>query len=64
MTQNTADLARAFTWAGSKQTYYTVRLMVDRDLVDDCYRAYGYFRWADDIVDAAASTDGAASMLI
>ena len=57
MTQNTADLARAFTRSGSKQTYYTIRLMVDRDLVHDCYRAYGYFRWADDIVDATASTD-------
>jgi phytoene/squalene synthetase len=62
MTQNTADLARAFTWTGSKQTYYTVRLMVDRDLVDDCYRAYGYFRWADDIVDAAASAEAVASV--
>jgi phytoene/squalene synthetase len=64
MTQNSADLARAFTWAGSKQTYYTIRLMVDRDLVDDCFRAYGYFRWADDIVDAAdaaASADAASS---
>jgi phytoene/squalene synthetase len=57
MTQNTADLARAFTRSGSKQTYYTIRLMVDRDLVDDCYLAYGYFRWADDIVDATASAD-------
>lgn len=25
--------------------------MVDKNLVDDCYRAYGYFRWADDVVD-------------
>jgi phytoene/squalene synthetase len=25
--------------------------MVDKDLVDDCYRAYGYFRWTDDVVD-------------
>lgn len=47
----TADLARSITWASSKQTYFTVRLMVDKDLVDDCYRAYGYFRWADDVVD-------------
>ncbi len=61
MMQNTAALAQSITWTGSKQTYYTVRLMVDRDLVDDCYRAYGYFRWADDIVDAPASTDAAVS---
>ena len=51
MSNSTAALARSLTWAGSKQTYFTVYLMVDRPLVDDCYRAYGYFRWADDIVD-------------
>jgi phytoene/squalene synthetase len=59
VTDATAALARAITQAGSKQTYYTIHLMVDRDLMDDCYRAYGYFRWADDIVDAAASVEAA-----
>jgi phytoene/squalene synthetase len=57
MSNNTAALARSITWAGSKQTYYTARLMVDRDLVDDFYRAYAYFRWADDTVDAPTSND-------
>lgn len=47
----TASLAREITWAGSKQTYFTIRLLVDKDLVDDCYRAYAYFRWADDVID-------------
>ncbi len=28
--------------------------MVDRDLVDDFFRAYSYFRWADDVIDNAA----------
>jgi len=51
---STASLARAITWAGSKQTYFTVRLLVDKDLVDDCYRAYAYFRWADDVIDDSA----------
>jgi len=32
---------------------------VDRGLVDDCYRAYGYFRWADDIVDVSSQSDEA-----
>jgi phytoene/squalene synthetase len=50
----TAALARSITWASSKQTYYTARLMVDKDLVDDCYRAYAYFRWADDIIDISS----------
>lgn len=53
-TDSTASLARAITWAGSKQTYFTVRLLVDKDLVDDCYRAYAYFRWADDVIDDSA----------
>lgn len=50
-TDSTASMARAITWAGSKQTYFTVRLLVDDDLMDDCYRAYAYFRWADDVID-------------
>ncbi len=28
--------------------------MVDKDLVDDCYRAYAYFRWADDVIDISS----------
>ena len=55
MRDATAALARSITRAGSKQTYYTARLMVDRDLVDDFCRAYAYFRWADDVVDALAA---------
>lgn len=54
--KETAALARAITWSSSKQTYYTARLMVDRDLVDDFFRAYAYFRWADDMIDIRAET--------
>jgi phytoene/squalene synthetase len=46
------DLASSITKAASKQTYYTIRYLVDRERVDDAYRAYGYFRWVDDILDA------------
>jgi phytoene/squalene synthetase len=46
--------ASAITKAASKQTYYTIRFLVDRTRVDDAYKAYGYFRWVDDILD----TDG------
>ncbi|HET6445076.1 MAG TPA: squalene/phytoene synthase family protein [candidate division Zixibacteria bacterium] len=53
---NTADLARSITWQGSKQSYYTARLMVDRDLVDDFLRAYAYFRWMDDVIDISSSS--------
>jgi phytoene/squalene synthetase len=45
-------LASSITKAASKQTYYTIRFLVDRDRVDDAYRAYAYFRWVDDILDA------------
>ena len=45
-------LATNITKAGSKQTYYTIRFLVDRARVDDAYRAYAYFRWLDDILDA------------
>ena len=56
MRDATAALARSITWASSKQTYYTARLMVDKDLVNDCYRAYAYFRWADDIIDISSQS--------
>ena len=44
--------AASITKAASKQTYYTIRFLVDRDRVDDAYRAYAYLRWVDDILDA------------
>jgi phytoene/squalene synthetase len=44
-------LAARITQAASKQTYYTVRYLVDRPLIPDAYRAYAYFRWVDDYLD-------------
>ena len=52
------NLASSITKAASKQTYYTIRFLVDRERVDDAYRAYGYFRWVDDVLD---SDSGSAS---
>ncbi|MFN2115613.1 MAG: squalene/phytoene synthase family protein [Anaerolineae bacterium] len=51
-------LAARITRAASKQTYYTIRCLVDRDRVDDAYRAYAYFRWVDDNLDLALSDYG------
>jgi hypothetical protein len=51
-----AQLAATITREASQQTYYTIRLLVDRDLVADAYRAYAYFRWVDDILDAERGT--------
>lgn len=45
-------LAIQITRAASKQTYYTIRLLVDRELVPDAFQAYAYFRWLDDCLDA------------
>jgi hypothetical protein len=44
-------LAAFITKAASKQTYYTIRWLVDRDRAADAYRAYAYFRWLDDTLD-------------
>ena len=50
--QSSGDLAAVITKAASKQTYYTIRLFADRERAADAFRAYGYFRWVDDILDA------------
>ncbi len=54
MPTKTATLAKSITKAGSKQTYFIARWLVDKDLRNDCYRAYAYFRWADDVIDVAS----------
>jgi hypothetical protein len=50
------NTAASITKTASKQTYYTIRFLVDRERVDDAYRAYGYFRWVDDTLDGQAGT--------
>ena len=51
--QSSQALAASITKASSKQTYYTVRYLVDRERVGDAYCAYAYFRWLDDRIDQA-----------
>jgi membrane protease YdiL (CAAX protease family)/phytoene/squalene synthetase len=46
-----AALPAAITKSASKQTYYTIRYLVDRKRRADAYRAYAYFRWVDDQLD-------------
>jgi phytoene/squalene synthetase len=55
--ESSASLARSITRSGSMQTYFTARLMVDKDLVDDFFRAYAYFRWIDDVIDISSTSD-------
>jgi len=51
---SSGGLAACITQSASKQTYYTIRLLVDRERVEDAYRAYAYFRWVDDFIDATS----------
>ncbi len=44
--------ASRITKAASKQTFYTIRFLADRERLEDAYRAYGYFRWVDDTLDS------------
>jgi hypothetical protein len=44
-------LGARITKAASLQSYYTVRFLVDRPLIQDAYQAYAYFRWVDDWLD-------------
>jgi phytoene/squalene synthetase len=50
------DLPVVITRAASKQTYYTIRFLMDRDRVMDAFQAYAYFRWVDDQLDAISGT--------
>ena len=51
-TRSSHALAVAITKSASKQTYATIRLFADRDRASDAFRAYAYFRWVDDVLDA------------
>lgn len=44
-------LGARITRRSSRQTFFIIRLLVDRDRVDDAFRAYAYFRWMDDYLD-------------
>lgn len=52
------DLASRITRAASRQTYYTIRLLVDPPRRQDAMRAYAYFRWVDDVLDGCAARHG------
>ena len=53
----TGALAASITRSASKQTYSTIRFLVDRPRVDDAFRAYAYFRWVDDVLDGGPAPD-------
>jgi len=53
----TGKLAARITKTASKQTYFTVRFLVDPDRRDEAFRAYAYFRWLDDKLDQLSAQD-------
>ena len=56
-TNSNPELAPTITKAASKQTYSTIRFLADRERVADAYRAYAYFRWVDDVLDAETGSE-------
>jgi phytoene/squalene synthetase len=55
-TNSNLKLASSITRAASKQTYYTIGFLVDRERVAEAYFAYAYFRWVDDALDTGANS--------
>ncbi len=53
---NPCLIARRITKAASQQTYYTIRFLVDPERKEDAFRAYAYFRWVDDTLDAVSNS--------
>lgn len=64
MDPNQSQLAASITKVASKQTYTTIRFLVDRGRVDDAFRTYGYFRWVDDTLDTVSSSAAGCSAFI
>lgn len=51
VSESNQSLSVSLTKTASRQTYYTIKFLVDRDRVLDAFRAYAYFRWVDDQLD-------------
>jgi phytoene/squalene synthetase len=49
-------LAPGITKTASTQAYYTIRFLADRQRAANAFRAYAYFRWVDDILDAESGS--------
>lgn len=58
------SLPARITAAASKQSYFTIRLLVDRERMIDAYRAYAYFRWVDDWLDQSPSAKSERSAFV
>jgi phytoene/squalene synthetase len=56
-------LAAEITRLSSAQTYFTIRLLADRDRAADALRAYAYFRWVDDAIDGDATPEERSTFL-
>jgi phytoene/squalene synthetase len=54
--QMNTSLAASITKTASKQTYFTIRFLADRDRLKEAFLSYAYFRWVDDVLDAVAGS--------
>ncbi|MEW5940231.1 MAG: squalene/phytoene synthase family protein [Chloroflexota bacterium] len=54
--QSIPPLAASITKAASRQTFYTIRFLADPERAADAFRAYAYFRWLDDCLDAESAS--------
>ena len=50
---STEKLPKKITRKSSKQAYWIIKLLSDKYLTADAYRAYSYFRWLDDVIDVS-----------
>lgn len=53
----TTALSHTITRKGSKQSFYSLKFMTDKDLADHALGAYAYFRWVDDFVDDVSQSN-------
>ena len=53
---STRKLAASITMEASKQTYFTMRFLADRERITQAFQVYAYFRWVDDRLDLELNT--------
>ncbi|MHA2347187.1 MAG: squalene/phytoene synthase family protein, partial [Candidatus Hodarchaeales archaeon] len=49
--KNINSIAKSIVRKSNKLTYLIILLLVDKNLRKECFKAYAYFRWLDDLID-------------
>jgi phytoene/squalene synthetase len=58
------NYAKTIVRESNKLTYLIIHLLVDKNLRSDCFKAYAYFRWFDDMIDDTTDSTDEIMMLI